>query len=107
MAAAHRPDQRGESLRRGLTLGDPTSALGFREPWRQGPHIDLAPLDPTLADDRCRLHSYIWPDEPERLQRLDAVVDDRRARPAPDRAQSGQPVATGVHPPRRRADVTA
>jgi hypothetical protein len=73
------------------TLGDPSSAVRFHEPWQPGPRIDLAaaqdrlrishragcdlaPLDPSLADDRRRLLSYIWPDEPERLQRLQAAL---------------------------------
>jgi hypothetical protein len=60
-------------------------------PWQPGPRIDLAaaqdrlrishragcdlaPLDPSLADDRRRLLSYIWPDEPERLARLQAAL---------------------------------
>ncbi|HEX3830906.1 MAG TPA: DUF2332 domain-containing protein [Solirubrobacteraceae bacterium] len=73
------------------TLGEPSSAVRFQEPWRPGPQIDLAaardrlrishragcdlaPLDPSLPDDRRRLQSYIWPDEPERLQRLQAAL---------------------------------
>jgi hypothetical protein len=73
------------------TLGDPSSAVRFREPWHPGPRIDLAaaqdglrishrggcdlaPLDPSRADDRRRLLSYIWPDEPERRQRLQAAL---------------------------------
>jgi hypothetical protein len=70
-----------------LTLGDPSSALRFRQPWRPPPAIDLtaaqgrltiadragcdlSPLDPRREQDRRRLLSYIWPDEPERLSRL-------------------------------------
>lgn len=73
------------------TLGDPSSALRFDEPWRPGPDIelqdaqrrlaivdragcDLAPLDPAAPNDRRRLLSYVWPDEPERLDRLAAAL---------------------------------
>jgi hypothetical protein len=82
------------------TLGDPNSAVRFENPWRPGPPIDLAaaqeqlriahragcdlaPLDPSLAEDRRRLLSYIWPDEPERLQRLQAALTIAAADPLP------------------------
>lgn len=73
------------------TLGDPRSGLSFRQPWQPGPDVDLAaaqrrlrivhragcdlsPLNPCSAEDRRRLLSYIWPDEPERLKRLEAAL---------------------------------
>jgi hypothetical protein len=75
----------------GLELGDPASPLRFEDPWRPAPPIDLgaastqlrivgragcdpAPLDPTDADDRLTLLSYIWPDELDRVQRLLAAL---------------------------------
>jgi hypothetical protein len=35
---------------------------------------DLNPLDLTKPDERLRLRSYIWADQPERLARFDAAV---------------------------------
>ncbi|MFZ0388707.1 MAG: HAD-IA family hydrolase [Solirubrobacteraceae bacterium] len=81
-----------------LTLGDPDSPVRFEEPWRPAPGIDLAaataalrithregcdpnPLDPSSPDDRRRLISYIWPDEPDRLARLDAALSVAAPRP--------------------------
>jgi hypothetical protein len=82
------------------TLGEPGSAVRFENPWRPGPRIDLtaaqarlrithragcdlAPLDPSLAEDRRRLLSYIWPDEPDRRQRLQAALQIAAVDPLP------------------------
>lgn len=35
---------------------------------------DIAPVDVTRPADRLRLRSHIWPDQPERLKRLDAAI---------------------------------
>ncbi len=81
-----------------LTLGDPGSPVRFEQPWRPAPAIDLAaaaaalrishregcdpnPLDPSSPDDRRRLISYIWPDEPDRLARSDAALSVAAPRP--------------------------
>jgi hypothetical protein len=81
-----------------VTLGDPDSPLRFEQPWRPAPAIDLAaaaaalrishregcdpnPLEPSDPDDRRRLISYIWPDERERLARLDAALSVAAPRP--------------------------
>jgi HAD superfamily hydrolase (TIGR01509 family) len=81
-----------------LTLGDHGSPVRFEQPWRPAPGIDLAaaaaalrvshregcdpnPLDPSSPDDRRRLISYIWPDEPDRLARLDAALSVAAPRP--------------------------
>jgi HAD superfamily hydrolase (TIGR01509 family) len=81
-----------------LTLGDPGSPVRFEQPWRPAPPIDLAvaaaalrithregcdpnPLDPSNPDDRRRLISYIWPDERDRLRRLDAALSVAAPRP--------------------------
>ena len=72
--------------------------MRFERPWRPGPPIDLAaadarlriphregcdpnPLDPSNPDDRRRLISYIWPDERERLERIDAALSVAAPRP--------------------------
>jgi len=60
---------------------------------------DLNPLDPTKPEDVLRLRSYTWPDQPERMARLEAAISiaapivdrgdaaawlaDRLAKPAP------------------------
>jgi hypothetical protein len=75
----------------GRWLGDPRSPLRFFEPWAPPPPIDLpaaaaalrvvsragcdlTPLDPSCADDRLTLLSYIWPDELDRIDRLHAAL---------------------------------
>jgi hypothetical protein len=35
---------------------------------------DLAPVDIRAEEDRLRLRSYVWADQPERLARLDAAI---------------------------------
>lgn len=84
----------------GVELGDPSSPVRLVEPWERPPQIDveraagrlrvverggcdLAPLDPTDPDDRLTLLSYIWPDEPERMQRTRAALELARRSPAP------------------------
>jgi hypothetical protein len=100
-------------------LGDPDAALRFAQPWQPAPPGDLAaaarvlrithregcdphPLDPSNPDDRRRLRSYIWPDEPDRLRRLDAAL--AIAAPAPPmvvRAPAAEWLADALE--RRRA----
>ncbi len=36
---------------------------------------DQNPLNAALPEDRLRLRSYIWPDQPERLERLNAAME--------------------------------
>lgn len=72
---------------RGTTWGDPTSPLRFDGPFegastplvgdanvveRHG--CDLHPLDVTDPADRLWLRSFVWPDQGERLRRLDAAI---------------------------------
>ena len=71
----------------GEPLGDPSSTLELHEPWHGVPvaepvaaaarlevaergGCDRAPIDPTSQEGRLALRSYIWPDEPERLDRV-------------------------------------
>jgi hypothetical protein len=75
----------------GRELGDAASPLRFEDPWTPAPPIDLeataaalrivaragcdlSPLDPTHADDRLTLLSYIWPDELHRIDRMRAAL---------------------------------
>lgn len=36
---------------------------------------DISPLDMRIDDDRRRLRSFVWPDHPERMERLSAAID--------------------------------
>lgn len=36
---------------------------------------DQYPVDPCDPNDRLRLHSYIWPDQPARMERLNVAVE--------------------------------
>lgn len=84
----------------GEVYGEPTSSLRFEEPWRPPPPIrlrdaaanlrisdragcDRSPLDPREAEDRMRLVSYIWPDEPDRIRRIEAAMDIAARAPVP------------------------
>jgi hypothetical protein len=75
----------------GALLGAAGSPLVFDEPWVERPvpdpaaaarglrisrraGCDVAPLDLASADDRLTLRSYLWPDEPDRLDRIDAAL---------------------------------
>jgi hypothetical protein len=77
------------------TLGDPGSGVRFDDVWEgQRPDLsgdvevveragcDRSPIDPTTDDGRLRLLSYVWPDQPERVDRLDAAIEIARAVPA-------------------------
>jgi hypothetical protein len=44
---------------------------------------DIAPLDATSSDGELTLLSYVWPDQPERLDRLRGAVSIARRVPAP------------------------
>jgi hypothetical protein len=89
-----------------LQLGDPASPLGFVDPWTPPPPIDLAeaaaslhitaragcdvaPLDPRVPEDQLTLLSYIWPDEPSRIERLRAALSLAARDPAPIAARGG------------------
>lgn len=43
---------------------------------------DRSPIDPTTADGRLRLLSYVWPDQPERFERVAAAIEIARHVPA-------------------------
>lgn len=80
----------------------PTDGLVFDEPWvdrlpgvaddlvvaeRRG--CDQAPIDPTTDEGATRLRSFLWPDQVDRLARLDAAIEVARRVPvAVDRADA-------------------
>lgn len=67
-------------------LGPADAALTLRPDWtgpvpapapvavtgRRG--VDLAPIDPADPAQRLRLRAYVWPDQPDRLARLDMAL---------------------------------
>ena len=84
----------------GVTIfGDPDSGVRFAGWWEGDPadRPDLAtgaevamregcdrnPLDPTTEDGRTTLRSYLWPDQTERFERLDAALAIVARLPAP------------------------
>ena len=88
----------------GAAFGPADSALCFVGPWAgAAPGLDtplavaervgcdLEPIDPTTAAGRVRLRSYVWPDQLDRLARLEAALE----------------VAAAVHAPIERADAAA
>lgn len=70
----------------GRTWGDAASPVTIRTCWEGGGPADAIlriagregcdrnPLDPASAADRERLLSYVWPDQIERLARIDAAL---------------------------------
>jgi hypothetical protein len=90
----------------GRELGNPDSPLSFVDPWMPPPPIDVeraaarlrivgragcdvAPLDPRVPDDQLTLLSYIWPDEPHRIDRLRAALSVAARDPVPVAARLG------------------
>lgn len=75
-------------------LGDPASPVRFRGMWEGEPPplpatiavaerrgCDRNPLDPTTTDGRLTLLSYVWPDQTERIERLEAAIEVARRVP--------------------------
>jgi hypothetical protein len=85
----------------GLAWGDPASAVRItgafpgpvpldgraRVAERSG--CDLHPLDPRLEEDRLRLMSSVWADQPERLERLRRAFDVAAVPATVERASAG------------------
>ena len=78
----------------GFVWGDPSSIVRFKPGW-EGGHppradievidragCDLNPLDPNSPEDRLRLLSYLWADQPDRVERTRAALEIARAHPA-------------------------
>ncbi len=77
--------------------GDEQSALKLCPEWRgpapgAGPGAplpitrragcDVQPIDLSVPDEALRLQSYVWPDQPDRLQRLRIAIDVARTQMA-------------------------
>ncbi len=78
-----------------VVSGDPDSPLRFADVWEGlppdlPPRFDVAeragcdrnPIDPTTAEGRLTLRSFLWPDQAERFTRLDAAIEVARRVPA-------------------------
>ena len=77
----------------GVAAGDRSSALVIAPEWRGAPPpvaplevraargVDIQPLDLGDAATRERLVTYIWPEQPERLARLERAMAIARAHP--------------------------
>ena len=76
------------------TWGDPASPVRFTESFEVPPPMhgdarvverrgcDLRPIDPTGPDGSLTLRSFIWPDQPARLRRLEGAIEVARLVPA-------------------------
>jgi hypothetical protein len=75
--------------------GDPVSPVHLQPKWEgaEPPAIpinvrhrrgcDLNPLDPTSAEDGLRLMSYVWADQRDRMERLEAALSIAASSPPP------------------------
>jgi len=61
--------------------GAPVTATPADIEWRRG--IDRNPIDLTDPDEARWLESLVWPDQPERLARLRAAIEEAQANPLP------------------------
>jgi hypothetical protein len=81
-------DRFGYDLGGGRLWGDAQSAVHIKTDWRgNSPPLDAPlkiaarlgndqdPLSAAREDDRRRLIAYVWPDQADRLQRLEAALD--------------------------------
>ena len=78
----------------GWSFGPPDSPLCFEGPFFGRPPVlvdalrvrersgcDLDPIDPTSEEGRVRLRSFVWPDQLDRLARLDGALAVASTRP--------------------------
>ncbi|MBV8180167.1 MAG: DUF2332 family protein [Mycobacterium sp.] len=70
----------------------PTAALRMVE--RQG--YDIAPLDATGREGELTLLSYVWPDQPARLDRLRGAISIARRVPAPLQRRNAVDAVAGL-----------
>jgi hypothetical protein len=101
----------------GMVVGAPESPVRIAPRWSGGTPpletleivsargVDLNPLDPRDESTRERLMAYVWPDQPQRVRRLEQALDiARRVVPDVDRADArtwlagrlAEPQTTGV-----------
>jgi hypothetical protein len=96
----------------GVELGPADSAMRLRPEWRGTPPpagevdivairgCDLSPVDLTDPAQALRLKAYVWPDAPERMERIDAAARLAAKRPAPvERKDAGTFVGERLEAP--------
>jgi hypothetical protein len=103
----------------GATSGTPGASVSIEPDWegeappaapvrivrRRG--CDLAPLDITSPADRERLLAYVWPDQPERLARVEAAISIAAADPPLlDRADAADWIEAALDPAAVEPGVT-
>ncbi len=77
--------------------GAPPATAPVRVARRRG--CDLDPLDVTRPADRERLLAYVWPDQAERLARVEAAIAVAAADPPPlDRAEAAEWAEAALDP---------
>ena len=99
----------------GVVAGPAGSPLVIRPEWRGPPPpatrieiagiagCDIAPIDLTDPEQALRLKSYVWPDTPERLRRIDAAIAFANARPPRlDRADAADWAETRLAAPQEQ-----
>jgi hypothetical protein len=100
-----------------VVAGDPASPVRFRGVWEgRAPDLperfdvadrrgcDRNPLDPTTRDGRRTLLSFVWPDQVERLARLEAAIEVARRVPASvERADAAEWVEARLAEPAQAA----
>jgi hypothetical protein len=98
---------------RGRPSGDPDSPVVFAGMWEGEPPelpdafevaerrgCDRHPIDATTARGRATLRSYVWPDQVDRLRRLDAAIEVARRVPAAvDEADAASWIADRLRAP--------
>lgn len=96
-----------------VVCGDPASPLRFEGAWDGAPPwlpasfsvadrrgCDRNPIDATTEDGRLTLLSYVWPDQPERVARLEGALAAAKDLPvAVDRASADEWVAEQLSEP--------
>lgn len=101
----------------GLRAGDPTGEVRVCPRWMgraplpgalaiaSAAGVDLSPLDVRLQDDVDRLHSYIWPGEHERSDRLQAAIAlATRHPPRVEQGHAGSWLARRLVMPQRQGE---
>jgi hypothetical protein len=61
----------------------PADLLATRLRVRSRTGIDRSPIDPTTVEGARLLRSYVWPDQRERLERLDRAIESAADDPPP------------------------
>lgn len=98
----------------GETFGSPDASVRLQPDWRGSGRpqprplvvadrrgVDLSPLDPADPGDALRLLAYLWPDQPERLNRTRAAMS---LPPAPlDRADAAPWLSGRLSAPQPKA----